>query len=152
MEFEQYIMRIESKQQELGAELGVRAMSTMALIAEPNPYTMAELLWRVSAPLIGLMLILLAIPLGFVNPRAGSSTNLIIALLIFFTYSNLIKVVEASVKQGRLTFGAGLVAAAPAGGAGRGGAVCVAPECESPLSSAGPAGGVQARASRRQTK
>ena len=52
-----------------------------------------------------LMLILLAIPLGFVNPRAGSSANLIVALLIFFTYSNLIKVVEASVKQGRLTFG-----------------------------------------------
>jgi lipopolysaccharide export system permease protein len=84
-----YSMRIESKQQELGAELGVRAMSTMALLANPNPYTMAELLWRVSAPLTCLVLILLAIPLGFVNPRAGSSANLIIALLIFFSYSNL---------------------------------------------------------------
>jgi len=105
MEFEQYIMRIESKQQDLGADLGVRAMSTMALVRDPNPYTMAELLWRISAPLIALMLILLAIPLGFVNPRAGSSVNLIVALLIFFTYSNLIKVAEASVKQGRVGFG-----------------------------------------------
>jgi lipopolysaccharide export system permease protein len=50
-------------------------------------------------------LILLAIPLGFVNPRAGSSANLIVALLIFFSYSNLTKVIEASVKQGRLSFG-----------------------------------------------
>jgi lipopolysaccharide export system permease protein len=50
------------------------------------------------------VLILLAIPLGFVNPRAGSSANLIVALLIFFSYSNLIKLVEASVKQGA-TFG-----------------------------------------------
>ncbi len=105
MEFEQYIMRIESRQQELGADLGVRAMSTMALIAANNQFTMAELMWRVSAPLIALLLILLAIPLGFVNPRAGSSANLIVALLIFFSYSNLTKVFEASVKQGRLSFG-----------------------------------------------
>jgi len=105
MEFEQYIMRIESKQQALGADLSVRAMSTVALIAANNQYTMAELMWRISAPLIALMLVLLAIPLGFVNPRAGSSTNLIIALLIFFSYSNLTKVIEASVKQGRLDFG-----------------------------------------------
>lgn len=105
MEFEQYIMRIESKQQALGADLSVRAMSTVALIAANNQYTLAELMWRISAPLIALMLVLLAIPLGFVNPRAGSSTNLIIALLIFFSYSNLTKVIEASVKQGRLEFG-----------------------------------------------
>ena len=51
------------------------------------------------------MLMLLAIPLGFVNPRAGSSTNLIIALLIFFTYNNAVKVFEASVKQGKFSFG-----------------------------------------------
>ena len=48
---------------------------------------------------------LLGIPLGFVNPRAGSSANLILALLIFFTYSNLSKLFEASVKQNKMAFG-----------------------------------------------
>ena len=48
---------------------------------------------------------LFAIPLGFVNPRAGSSANLILALLIFVTYSNLVKLTEASVKHGRIDFG-----------------------------------------------
>ncbi|WP_038495002.1 LPS export ABC transporter permease LptF [Janthinobacterium agaricidamnosum] len=105
MEFETYSVRIESKQQELGADLEVGALPTAALLKSWNQYTMAELLWRISAPLICLVLILLAIPLGFVNPRAGSSVNLIIALLIFFTYSNLTKLIEASVKQGRFTFG-----------------------------------------------
>ena len=66
--------------------------------------TRAELLWRLASPLTCLVLVLLAIPLGFVNPRAGSSANLIIALLIFFTYTNLVKLVEASVKQGRFSF------------------------------------------------
>ena len=105
MEFERYTMRISSKAQEAGADLAVEAFSTMALLAAPNQYTRAELLWRISAPLTCLILILLAIPLGFVNPRAGSSANLVIALLIFFSYSNLTKLVEASVKQGRFSFG-----------------------------------------------
>ena len=104
MEFERYTMRIASKAQEAGAELAVDAMSTMALLAAPNQFTKAELLWRISSPVTCLILILLAIPLGFVNPRAGSSANLVIALLIFFSYSNLIKLVEASVKQGRIPF------------------------------------------------
>jgi lipopolysaccharide export system permease protein len=104
MEFERYSMRVTTKAQEAGANLAVEAMSTMALLKESNRYAMAELLWRISAPVSCLILILLAIPLGFVNPRAGSSTNLLIALLIFFSYSNTIKLLESSVKQGRLSF------------------------------------------------
>ncbi len=67
---------------------------------------MAELLKRVAAPVSCLILILLAIPLGFVNPRAGSAANLILALLIFFTYKNLEKMAEASIKQGKMDFSA----------------------------------------------
>jgi lipopolysaccharide export system permease protein len=105
MEFESYSMRVASKAPEPGADLNVDAMTTMALLKDRNQYTMAEVLWRVSAPITTLVLILLAIPLGFVNPRAGSSVNLIIALLVFFTYNNLVKLLEASVKQGRVSFG-----------------------------------------------
>ena len=104
MEFERYSMRVATKAPQAGIEKGVDALPTMALFKDWNPFTMAELLWRVSSPLTCLILILLAIPLGFVNPRAGSSTNLLIAVLIFFSYSNMIKLVEAGVKQGRLSF------------------------------------------------
>ncbi len=104
MEFERYSMRVASQAQELGSQLNVDAMTTPALFEAPNNFTRAELLWRIASPLTCLVLILLAIPLGFVNPRAGSSANLIIALLIFVTYSNLVKVVEANVKQGRMGF------------------------------------------------
>jgi lipopolysaccharide export system permease protein len=104
MEFERYSMRVTTKAQDAGANRPVESMSTMTLLTERDRYAMAELLWRISAPVSCLILILLAIPLGFVNPRASSSINLIIAVLIFFTYSNLIKMLEASVKQGRLSF------------------------------------------------
>ncbi|KQY11677.1 LPS export ABC transporter permease LptF [Massilia sp. Root133] len=106
MEFERYRMRVSSQAPVIGTETPADALSTPALLALPdNRYTNAELLYRVSAPISCLVLMLLAIPLGFVNPRAGSSANLILALLIFFTYSNLSKLFEASVKQGKMAFG-----------------------------------------------
>ncbi|MBC7857538.1 MAG: LPS export ABC transporter permease LptF [Burkholderiaceae bacterium] len=106
MEFERYTMRVAAKARRAGAGAGVDAMPTAELLIKPTPFTRAELLWRIASPLTCLVLMLLAIPLGFVNPRAGSSANLIIALLIFFTYNNLIKLAEASVKQERISFGA----------------------------------------------
>jgi lipopolysaccharide export system permease protein len=106
MEFERYSMRVSTKVPVLGADIHVDTLSTAALLAAPNRDTMAELLWRIAPPIMCVLLLLLAIPLGFVNPRAGSSANLILALLIFITYSNLVKVTEGSVKLGRVGFGA----------------------------------------------
>jgi len=105
MEFERYRMRVSSQVPVMGSETPADALSTPALLALPdNRFTNAELLYRISAPISCVVLMLLAIPLGFVNPRAGSSANLILALLIFFTYSNLSKLFEASVKQGKMSF------------------------------------------------
>jgi lipopolysaccharide export system permease protein len=104
MEFERYSMRVASKAQELDSEQGVDAMPSAELFKGTGPIIHGEILWRVSLPITCLILTLLAIPLGFVNPRAGSSANLIVALLIFFSYNNLVKVFEASVRQGRLNF------------------------------------------------
>lgn len=104
MEFERYSMRVATEVPVLGANLAVEAMPTSALLATANQFTRAELLWRISTPIMCFLLLLLAIPLGFVNPRAGSSASLMIAVLIFFTYNNLVKLAEASVKQGKIGF------------------------------------------------
>jgi lipopolysaccharide export system permease protein len=104
MEFERYSMRVATTVPVLGADVPLDAQSTPTLLALNNQYTRSELLSRISQPIVCLVLILLAIPLGFVNPRAGSSANLILALLIFFTYNNLVKMVEASVKQQKVDF------------------------------------------------
>jgi lipopolysaccharide export system permease protein len=105
MEFERYSMRVTTRVPVLGADLPVDTLSTPALLTAPNRFTKAELLWRLSSPIMCVVLMLLAIPLGFVNPRAGSSANLILSMLIFITYSNLVKLTEASVKQGKAQFG-----------------------------------------------
>lgn len=107
IEFERYGVRIETKESR-GIEPTQKNMSVGELIRQPTPVNLAELLWRIGIPLSALNLALLAIPLSFVNPRAGRANNLILALLTFMIYSNLVSVSQAWVAQGRLTFQIGV--------------------------------------------
>ena len=107
MEFERYATRIEAKE---GAAPLVtqKSLSTLALIESPTNTNLGELVWRFGVPLSALILALLAIPMSFVNPRAGRSVNLLFALLTYMLYSNLLSLSQARVVQGKLSFGTGL--------------------------------------------
>jgi lipopolysaccharide export system permease protein len=104
MEFERYSMRVATKVPVIGAALPTDAMPIEMLLVKPSRPMQAELMYRIGVPITCLLLILLGIPLGFVNPRAGSATNLILALLIFITYLNLAKLSQASVARGKTEF------------------------------------------------
>ena len=59
-------------------------------------------------PVSAIILALLAIPLSYVNPRAGRSGSMLIAILVYAIYSNMISVSQAWVAQGKLSFGIGV--------------------------------------------
>ena len=107
IDFESYAVRIEPAevQQYLPS---TKAASTWALLQSGKPAERAELWWRLSLPVSALVLVLLAIPLSFVNPRAGRSLNLLLALLIYMTYSNFLSIAQAWGAQGRIGAAAGL--------------------------------------------
>lgn len=67
-----------------------------------------ELLWRIGMPVSALILSLLAIPLSYVNPRAGRSANMLIAILIYVIYTNLMTVSQAWVSRGAMPFWVGV--------------------------------------------
>ena len=52
---------------------------------------------------------LLAIPLSYVNPRAGRSLNLITAVVIYMFYNNMISVTNSWVARGKLSVASGLL-------------------------------------------
>jgi lipopolysaccharide export system permease protein len=106
MEFERYATRIQTKEGS-EPEATQKSLSTLALIADPTRHNLGELMWRIGVPLSALILSLLAIPLSFVNPRAGRSVNLLFALLTYMVYSNLLSVSQARVAQGKLAFSTG---------------------------------------------
>ncbi|MEO8408337.1 MAG: LPS export ABC transporter permease LptF [Oxalobacteraceae bacterium] len=105
MEFERYGVLVTANSQAVVRDKTARSLPIQALLAERNSYNMGELLWRISLPLMGMLLMLLAVPLSFVNPRAGRSANLIIALLLFVTYSNMVSFFQASVARDKIPFG-----------------------------------------------
>lgn len=107
MEFDRYALRIEAKEAAV-LDVSPRGRSLLALIKDPNRANLAEILWRVGLPIAALNLSLLAIPLGFVNPRVGRATNLIFALLAYMIYNNLMGVSQAWVAQGKLNFWVGV--------------------------------------------
>lgn len=106
LEFVRYALRVDTRESQ-GIEKTPRNTSTKELLKNGSPDYMAEFLWRVGVPLSALVLALLAIPMSFVNPRAGRSANMILALLTFTIYSNLLSVSQAWVAQGRLSFSTG---------------------------------------------
>ncbi len=105
-EFDRYAARIETKE---GAEPEAtpKSLTSWSLITNPTSVNLGELMWRVGIPVSALVLALLAIPMSFVNPRAGRSANLLFALFTFIVYSNLLSVSQARVAQGRLDFAIG---------------------------------------------
>jgi lipopolysaccharide export system permease protein len=107
MEFERYAARIETAESK-EPKLSHKSMSTWALIKQPTPVNLGEVLFRVGVPVSAAVLVLLAIPMSFVNPRAGRSVNLLFALFTYIIYNNLLSVSQARVAQGRMDFGIGL--------------------------------------------
>ncbi|MNJ94436.1 Lipopolysaccharide export system permease protein LptF [compost metagenome] len=103
MEFDRYGVLVASQSKALVGDTSARATSTKELLSNRNNFNDGEILWRVSLPLMGILLMLLAIPLGFVNPRGGRSANLLIALFLFVFYSNMLSFAQATVVQSRST-------------------------------------------------
>ena len=107
VDFERYAIRIESVPAKL-AQPWARTMSTPELWRNRTAWNLAELEWRIGLPVSALILALLAIPLSYVNPRAGRSLNLILAIVLYMLYNNMISVTNAWVGQGKLSPALGL--------------------------------------------
>jgi lipopolysaccharide export system permease protein len=102
IEFEKYSLRIESSEAKESLPT-VKSRSTAELLKKNKSFdAKAELIWRASLPISAFVLCLLAIPMSFVNPRAGRSLNLMLAALLYMVYSNLLSIFQAWVAQQRI--------------------------------------------------
>ncbi|MES2563483.1 MAG: LPS export ABC transporter permease LptF [Pseudomonadota bacterium] len=106
-EFERYAMRVETNEAQERTPT-TKTAATYDLMMDSSARSLAELSWRVGLPISAVILALLAIPLSFVNPRAGRSMNLVLALLLYMTYSNVLSIIQAWISQSRVSFSVGL--------------------------------------------
>jgi lipopolysaccharide export system permease protein len=110
VQFERYWMRLDPVAVST-IETSVRQAPLSELIHDASPPARAELLWRLGVPFSALVLAVMAIPISYVNMRARRSYGLVIALLLYFVYNNLLSLSQAWVGQGKLNPWAGMLAA-----------------------------------------
>jgi lipopolysaccharide export system permease protein len=87
---------------QVAVNFGPKGRSVAALLASRSLADVAELQWRLSVPLMVLVLTLLAVPLGRSSPRQGRYAGLIAGLLIYISYSNLLGAARVWVERGKV--------------------------------------------------
>ena len=107
VDFDKQSIRIEPKEAQRQAP-STKSLSTLELLGERRPEQLAELHWRLSLPLAVVIMALFAVPLSVVNPRSGRSWNLIVAVLVYALYNNLLSIFQAWTAQGKISPWVGL--------------------------------------------
>ena len=111
LEFAEYTTKIHGKDA-LAPPPRDREKSISELLDKSNPEiinaNLAELLWRIGLPLMALGLVLIAIPLAYVNPRLGNYTAMFYAVLIYLIYSNLLNLTQNFVSKGKVSMLTGI--------------------------------------------
>ncbi len=81
-----------------------KAQSTPSLATTSNPSGRAEWQWRYSTPVSTVLLALLAVPLARSAPRRSRYLKLLIALLVYAAYYNLLGIARSAVEQQHLVW------------------------------------------------
>jgi len=100
--FKTYAIRIEKAETRYQPPQ-TQSKSTLALLREAGNESQAELQWRLAVPIASFVLVILAIPLSYVDPRAGRSLNMMVAIMIYVIYNNFLSVLQLLLAQGKLS-------------------------------------------------
>ena len=84
------------------------AQPTASLFASRNPKYQAQLQWRLSMPLVCIVLTVVAVPLARLKPRQGRYARVWLALLVYLVYYNLISLGQAWIAHGAIPAALGL--------------------------------------------
>ncbi|MGA9342103.1 MAG: LPS export ABC transporter permease LptF [Rhodanobacteraceae bacterium] len=102
MRFARNDIKLPDSENDDSEAAAVRTMPTTALLASSEPSARAELNWRLAAPLSGLVLILLALPLSRSSPREPRYARLLLAALFYLAYANCLALGRSWISQGKL--------------------------------------------------
>lgn len=101
--FDKYTARLPPGQPRVRYEENVLSTLKLWPINNSNKIYAAELQWRLSVPLMTLILAFLAVPLSRVKPRQGKYVKLLPAAFIFMVYANMIFVARDWVRAGKVS-------------------------------------------------
>ncbi len=86
----------------------ITSRSSMDLLSDGDLKAMAEFQWRVSPAISVIILCLLAIPLAHSEPREGRGVRIILGVLVYVLYGNILYLCRSWVSDGIVPVGIGL--------------------------------------------
>jgi len=104
LNFDLYDLEIISGelQKSLAIFTKIEGKSTLDLIKEGGSYANAELQWRLSQPIMVLVLSVFGVFLGKNSPRSGKGVNLLIGIIIFMLYNNALLVAKNAIEHSQM--------------------------------------------------
>ena len=99
--FESYRAAVGDKIRDSIDKLPPKALSTRKLLRDPTLPNQGEFAWRVGLVIGAVNLVLLAVGIAATNPRRQGSWNLVLGLLLFVVYFNLINLSQAWIATGK---------------------------------------------------
>ena len=105
--FKVFHMRIEPKL--VATEpTRIEEIPSTQLYRQDDPKTSAEWHWRISKPIMAMVLVIFALVLAYTEPRRGRLMNMFAAVLVYFFYSNLLALGQTLIKKGHMPGAMGL--------------------------------------------
>lgn len=80
----------------------IEAKPTLDILFSSDTKEIAEWQWRLSQPISVLILSVFGILLGKTSPRGGKNLGVIIGIMVFIVYSNMLLVAKSSLEHGEL--------------------------------------------------
>lgn len=103
--FDRYRVVVDDDAARSATESAPKTMPTLALIRDPQLRHQAELAWRFGLLLAAANLLPLGVGLAATQPRRATNWNLLLALLGFIVYFNLINLSQAWIASGKAAMG-----------------------------------------------
>ena len=97
--FERHAVRLDTMARRTGRR-ALDAIPSSELWRSPDPAHAAELQWRASLPISALLLALLALPLSRTSQRQGRYAKLLLAVVLYFLYTNGIGIARNLLERG----------------------------------------------------
>jgi lipopolysaccharide export system permease protein len=86
----------------------LEAQSTTQLLASEDLAAIAEWQWRIAAPVMVLVLAMLAVPLARLRPRQGRYARIWLGVVLYFVYFSLISAGRVWIEKGVIPASLGL--------------------------------------------
>jgi lipopolysaccharide export system permease protein len=107
-EFEEFGQHVDPKGEIVVTNNKVNRLSTLELLGSDLPDYQAALQWRLSSPLVVLIVTLLGVLFSHTNPRRGRYAMLFPAILLYLIYLVLLNSARGAVEEQRLSSAIGL--------------------------------------------